>query len=88
MALDLKPVQVRLPEEAYAALKLCADAEDKDLGEKARELLTKCLLGESHVVIEAHARLSRAVGTGRSRQHGSTHASGHGHAKVRGEGGS
>ena len=53
MSLELRPVQVRLPDEAYLALKLCADAEDKDLGEKARELLTKCLLGESHAVIEA-----------------------------------
>jgi plasmid stability protein len=68
VSLELKPVQVRLPEEAYAALKLCADAEDKDLGEKARELLTKCLLGESHAVIEAAERLSRAVGSGRLRQ--------------------
>lgn len=68
MALDLRPVQVRLPDDAYVALKLCADAEGKDLGEKARELLTRALLGESHAVIEAAERLSRAVGHGRLRQ--------------------
>jgi plasmid stability protein len=72
VALDLKPVQVRLPEDAYIALKLCADAEEKDLGEKARELLTRALLGESHAVIEAAERLSRAVGSGRLRQDATT----------------
>ena len=64
MSLDLKPVQVRLPEQAYAALKLCADAQDKDLGEVAREML----LGEAHAVIECAERLSRAVGSGSLRQ--------------------
>jgi plasmid stability protein len=73
MSLDLKPVQVRLPEEAYAALKLCADAESKDLGEKARELLVMALLGEAHAVIETAERLSRAVTCGGSRQQQSTH---------------
>lgn len=68
MSLELRPVQVRLPDEAYAALKLCSDAEGKDLGEKARELLTKVLLGEAHAVIEAAERLSRAVSCGRARQ--------------------
>ena len=68
MALDLNPVQVRLSEDAYRMLKLCADAEGKDLGEKARELLHLVLLGAGHSVIEAHERLSRAVGTGRARK--------------------
>ena len=44
MSVELKPVQVRLSEEAHAALRLLADIEDKDLGEKARELLTRLLL--------------------------------------------
>lgn len=76
MALELKPVQVRLNDEAYAALALCADAEAKDLGEKARELLTKVLLGEAHAVIQTAERLSRAVTSGRSRQRAATEGSG------------
>lgn len=72
MSLDLKPVQVRLPEDAYQALMLCAKAEDKDLGEKAREILTRALMGECHAVIEAAERLSRAVGTGSLRQRAAT----------------
>lgn len=76
MSLELRPVQVRLPEEAYRALKLCADAQDKDLGEVAREMLTRMLLGEAHAVIEAAERLSRAVGGGSLRQRASTPASG------------
>ena len=63
MALELRPVQVRLSEEAYDALKLLADVEDKDLGEKARELLTRLLLGEAHVVKVQAERFARAVGT-------------------------
>ena len=38
MSLDLKPVQVRLSEEAYEALRMIADANGQDLGEVAREL--------------------------------------------------
>lgn len=74
MALDLRPVQVRLPEEAYAALQIIATAHGKDLGEVAREILTRQLLGEAHAVIEAAERLSRAVGNGRLRQRGKTDA--------------
>lgn len=68
MSLDLKPVQVRLPDDAYAELQLLAAAYDKDLGEVARELLTKSLLGEGHAVRVAAERLSRAVGRGSERQ--------------------
>jgi hypothetical protein len=67
MSLDLKPVQVRLGQEAYEILDLLADADDKDLGEVAREILTEALLGKGHAIkILAH-RLSRAVTSGRSR---------------------
>jgi hypothetical protein len=59
MALEMKPVQVRLPDEAYDALKMLADLDDKDLGEKARELLTKVLLGEVHAAKIQAARFAR-----------------------------
>lgn len=61
MSLDLKPVQVRLTEEAYAALSLIAQAQDKDLGEVARELLTRTLLGEAHALRLTAERLARAI---------------------------
>jgi plasmid stability protein len=61
MALELKPVQVRLCEEAFAALKLLADIEEKDYGEKARELLTRILLGEVHSAKVQAARFARAL---------------------------
>lgn len=67
MALDLKPVQVRLPEDAYEALRMIAEAEDKDLGEIAREILIESLLGKSHALRLLHARLSRAVTSGSER---------------------
>ena len=67
MALELKPVQVRLTEDAYDALSLLAHCEDKDLGEKARELLTKVLLGEAHVVKVQAERFARALGTASKR---------------------
>ena len=68
MALDLRPVQVRLPDEAYGELALIAAAQDKDLGEVARELLVRVLLGEGHALRMANDRLSRAVGTVNVRQ--------------------
>jgi hypothetical protein len=68
VALDLRPVQVRLSDEAYDALKLLADIEDKDLGEKARELLTAALLGQVHAIRLLKARLSRATTSDSSRQ--------------------
>ena len=61
MALEMKPVQVRLPDEAFVALKLLADIDDKDLGEKARELLTKALLGEVHAAKIQAQRIARAT---------------------------
>lgn len=68
MSLELRPVQVRLPEDAYAALSMIAAAHDKDLGEVAREMLTRMLLGEGHAVRVAADRLSRAVGHDKMRQ--------------------
>lgn len=67
MSLDLRPVQVRLSDEAYAALKLLADVEDKDLGEKAREILTRALLGEVHAAKVLAERLSVMTISGRQR---------------------
>jgi plasmid stability protein len=61
MAIELKPVQVRLSEDAHAALRLLADIEDKDMGEKARELLTRLLLGEVHAARVQAARIARAT---------------------------
>ena len=68
MSLDLRPVQVRLPDDAYAELQIIAAAQDKDLGEIAREMLVRMLLGEGHAVRLAAARLSRAVASGNARE--------------------
>jgi plasmid stability protein len=68
MSLELRPVQVRLPDDAYHELALIAAAQDKDLGEVARELLTRSLMGEAHAIRLAADRLSRAVGAGNMRQ--------------------
>jgi hypothetical protein len=70
MSLDLRPVQVRLPDDAYGALRLLSEIEGKDLGEKARELLTRVLLGEAHVAKVQIERLSAAVISGSGRQRG------------------
>lgn len=67
MSLDLKPVQVRLPEDAYDALRMIAEASDQDLGEVARELLTEILLGKAHAIKILAARLSRATTSGNKR---------------------
>jgi hypothetical protein len=72
VALDLKPVQVRLPDDAYEALKLLAELEDKDMGEKARELLVRCLLGDVHAARLVAERLSRAAICGRLSKGGGT----------------
>lgn len=37
MSIELRPVQVRLPDEAFTELQIIAAAQDKDLGEVARE---------------------------------------------------
>lgn len=63
MSLDLKPVQVRLPNDVYDVLKMLADANDHDLGEEAREILTEALLGKGHVLKVLAKRLSGAVRT-------------------------
>jgi len=67
MSLDLKPVQVRLPEDAYEALSMIAQAEDKDLGEVLREIAIEALLGKAHAIKVLAARLSRAVASGSAR---------------------
>lgn len=67
MSLELKPVQVRLSEEAYDALKMIADANNHDLGEEARELLTEMLLGKAHGIKVLAERLTRAVTNGKDR---------------------
>lgn len=61
MSLDLRPVQVRLPDDAYEALRMIADAHDQDLGEVAREILVRALLGECHAIKLLAAKLSRAT---------------------------
>ena len=67
MSLDLKPVQVRLPEDVYEVLRMISEAQDKDLGEVARELLTKMLMGEGHAIKLLAGRLSRATKNGSER---------------------
>lgn len=65
MSLELKPVMVRLGEEAYETLALLAGIEDKDLGEKAREILTRALMGEGHAAKVMATRLARALKRGK-----------------------
>ena len=67
MSLDLKPVQVRLSDEAYEALRMIADANEQDLGESARLILTEALLGKGHGIKLLAARLSRATTSGNKR---------------------
>ena len=67
MSLDLKPVMVRLPVEAYEALKMLSDANEHDLGEEAREILTEALLGKGHGLKVIAARLTRAITSGKDR---------------------
>jgi hypothetical protein len=67
MSLDLKPVQVRLSEEAYEGLRMIADANGQDLGEVARELLTDLILGKTHAIKILAERLSRATTSGNKR---------------------
>lgn len=67
MSLDLKAVQVRLPEEAYDVLRMLADAGGQDLGEVAREILTDALLGKGHALKVLADRLARATGSAKGR---------------------
>ena len=61
VSLDLKPVQVRLPDDAKRALKMLADAHGHDQGEEAREILTEALLGKAHAIRVLAEQLVRAV---------------------------
>lgn len=65
MSLDLKAVQVRLPEDAFEALRMIAEAGDQDLGEVAREILTEALLGKGHALKLMAERLARATKSGK-----------------------
>ena len=61
MSLELKPVQVRLTQEAYDTLRMIADAGNQDLGETARIILTEALLGKGHAIKVMADRLTRAT---------------------------
>jgi hypothetical protein len=67
VSLDLKAVQVRLPEDAYEALRMIADANDQDLGEVARCILTEALLGKGHAIKLVAERFARATKSGSER---------------------
>ena len=67
MSLDLRPVQVRLPDDAYEALSMIAEVEDKDLGEVLREIVIESLLGKAHAIRLLAERLSRATTCGKQR---------------------
>jgi len=67
MSLDLRPVQVRLSEEAYDALRLIADAHDQDLGGPRMIKLKEALLGKSHAIKVTAERLARAIKTDKPR---------------------
>lgn len=75
MSLDLKPVQVRLPPDVYESLRMIADANDHDLGEEAREILTEALMGKGHTLRLTAERLIRAVRNDNLRQRASTPSS-------------
>jgi hypothetical protein len=68
MALDRKGVMVRLSDDAYKALQLMAEIEDKDLGEKGRELLELLLLGVAHNAKIQAERFARALTSVNSRK--------------------
>ena len=61
MSADLKAVQVRLPEDAFDALRMLADINEQDLGEAARLILTRALLGEVHAAKVMAERFARAT---------------------------
>jgi len=67
MSLDLRPVQVRLPDEVYETLRMIAEVNDQDLGEVARVILTEALMGKGHGIKMLAERLSRATKSGRER---------------------
>lgn len=61
MSLERKPVMIRLSSEAYDALALIAEVQDKDLGEAAREIVEEVLLGRAHLVKLTAQRFARAL---------------------------
>ena len=61
MSIELKAVQVRLPEEAFDVLRMLADVNDHDLGEEARAILTEALMGKGHVVKLLAERFARVT---------------------------
>jgi hypothetical protein len=67
MSLELKSVQVRLPEEAFDVLRALAEMNDQDLGEAARVILTEALLGKGHALKVLEERLARATKSGKVR---------------------
>jgi hypothetical protein len=67
MSLELKSVQVRLPEEAFDVLRALAEMNDQDLGEAARVILTEALLGKGHALKVLEERLARATRSGKVR---------------------
>jgi hypothetical protein len=67
MSLELKAVQVRLPEDAFDTLRQVAEVNDQDLGEAARVILTEALMGKGHAVKILAERLSRATKCGTAR---------------------
>lgn len=68
MSLERKQVSVRLSDEAMRVLKLLCDIEDKDYGEKAREVLERALLGEGHAATLHAERLARALSNANLRE--------------------
>lgn len=67
MSIELKPVQVRLNDEAYRALVVVAKVNDQDLGEAARIIVTEALLGKSHAIKVLAERFTQATRTGNER---------------------
>jgi hypothetical protein len=68
MALELRQISVRLEEDAYKVLKLAAEMEEKDLGEKARELLTLILLGAGRAATIQAEKVARALASVNARE--------------------
>jgi hypothetical protein len=68
VSLELKPVQVRLNDEAYRALVIVAKVHHQgNLGEAGRVLLAEALLGKSHAIKVMAERLLRATRSGNER---------------------
>lgn len=61
MSLERKPVVCRLSDDAMRALELLCAIENKDFGEKGREILERALLGEVHGAKVAVSRFTHAA---------------------------